>query len=92
MEAEVHYSGNDVAVPKIKKITNSLYNVKVEFDIPNCPAFGTTAIIDTGASTCCINKKVVPEEALELLTYNIFFNGLIKTASNSQAEAGLFPY
>lgn len=47
MEAEVHYSGNATAVPKIKKITNSLYNVKVEFDIPNCPAFGTTAIIDT---------------------------------------------
>ncbi|GKB98118.1 hypothetical protein Tco_0984255 [Tanacetum coccineum] len=44
------------------------YNVKVEFDIPDCTTFGTTAIIDTGASACCINKKVIPKEALEPLT------------------------
>ncbi|GJV41555.1 hypothetical protein Tco_1419995 [Tanacetum coccineum] len=50
IETEVHYSGNATASPKIRKITNQLYNVKVEFDIPNCTAFGTTAIIDTGAS------------------------------------------
>nr|GFA69381.1 RNA-directed DNA polymerase [Tanacetum cinerariifolium] len=50
--------------------------VEVEFDIPDCSAFGTTAIIDTGASTCCINKKVVPKEALEPLTDDVFFNGL----------------
>ncbi|GKF04646.1 hypothetical protein Tco_0035314, partial [Tanacetum coccineum] len=25
-----------------------------EFDIPNCTAFGTTAIIDTGASAYCL--------------------------------------
>ncbi|GJY54510.1 Orf y [Tanacetum coccineum] len=62
MEAEVHYSGNTTTAPKIRKITNQLYNVKVEFEIPNCPMFGTTAIIDTGASACCINKKVIPED------------------------------
>nr|GFB53784.1 RNA-directed DNA polymerase [Tanacetum cinerariifolium] len=50
--------------------------IKVDFDIPNCLTFGTTAIIDTGASTCCINKKVIPEEALEPLTHVVFFNGL----------------
>ncbi|GJT19819.1 Orf y [Tanacetum coccineum] len=68
IETEVHYSGNATTSPKIRKITNQLYNVKVEFDIPNCIAFGTTAIIDTGASTCCINKKIIPKEALEPLT------------------------
>ncbi|GKB39105.1 hypothetical protein Tco_0884047 [Tanacetum coccineum] len=68
MEAEVHYSGNITTAPKIRKITNQLYSVKVEFKIPNCPMFGTTTIIDTGASTCCINKKVIPEDALEPLT------------------------
>ncbi|GJV02804.1 Orf y [Tanacetum coccineum] len=47
-----------------------------EFDIPNCTAFGTTAIIDTGASACCINKRVIPEEALEPLTQTVVFNGL----------------
>nr|GFC29553.1 hypothetical protein LSAT_5X175041 [Tanacetum cinerariifolium] len=59
MEAEAHYSGSTTTAPKIRKITNQLYNVKVEFKIPNCPMFGTTAIIDTGASACCINKKVI---------------------------------
>ncbi|GJR29803.1 hypothetical protein Tco_1106035 [Tanacetum coccineum] len=71
MEAEVHHSGNTTTAPKLRKITNQLYNVKVEFEIPNCPMFGTTAIIDTGASACCINKKVIPEDALEPLTHII---------------------
>nr|GEV55789.1 retrotransposon protein, putative, Ty3-gypsy subclass [Tanacetum cinerariifolium] len=30
-----------------------------------------------GASACCINKKVIPEEALKPLTQIVFFNGLI---------------
>ncbi|GKD59684.1 RNA-directed DNA polymerase, partial [Tanacetum coccineum] len=82
VETEVHYFGNATAVPKIRKVTNQLYNVKVEFDIPNCKAFGTTAIIDTGASACCINKKVIPEEALEPLNQTVVFNGL-----NSRQQA-----
>nr|GEZ77529.1 RNA-directed DNA polymerase [Tanacetum cinerariifolium] len=82
MEAEAHYSENTTTAPKIRKITNQLYNVKVEFEIPNCPMFGTTAIIDTGASACYINKKVILEEALEPLTQTVFFNGL-----NSRQQA-----
>ncbi|GJX49226.1 Orf y [Tanacetum coccineum] len=82
VETEVHYSRNATTSPKIRKITNQLYNVKVEFDIPNCTAFGTTAIIDTGASACCINKKVIPKEALEPLTQIVVFNGL-----NSRQQA-----
>ncbi|GKF26845.1 hypothetical protein Tco_0082739, partial [Tanacetum coccineum] len=60
IEAEVYYSGNTTTTPKIRKVTNQLYNVKVEIEIPNCPMFGTTTIIDTGASACCINNKVIP--------------------------------
>nr|GEY53694.1 putative polyprotein [Tanacetum cinerariifolium] len=82
MEAEAYYSGSTTTAPKSKKITNQLYNVKVKFEIPSCPMFGTTAIIDTGASACCINKKVIPEEALEPLTQTVFFNGL-----NSRQQA-----
>nr|GFB37737.1 RNA-directed DNA polymerase [Tanacetum cinerariifolium] len=82
MEADAHYSGNTTTAQKIRKITNQLHNVKVEFEIPNCLMFGTTAIIDTGASACCINKKVIPKEALEPLTQTIFFNGL-----NSRQQA-----
>ncbi|GKF45033.1 Orf y, partial [Tanacetum coccineum] len=76
VEAEVYYSGNATTSPKVRKVTNQLYNVKVEFDILNCTAFGTTAIIDTGASACCINKRVIPEKALESLTHTVIFNGL----------------
>ncbi|GJT31406.1 RNA-directed DNA polymerase [Tanacetum coccineum] len=82
IETEVYYFGNATTSPKIRKITNQIYNVKVEFDIPNCTAFGTTAIIDTGASACCINKKVIPKEALEPLTQTVVFNGL-----NSRQQA-----
>nr|GFA24011.1 hypothetical protein AMTR_s00071p00160560 [Tanacetum cinerariifolium] len=82
MEVEAHYSRSTTTAPKIRKITNQLYNVKVEFKIPSCPMFGTTAIIDTWASACCINKKVIPEEALEPLTQTVFFNGM-----NSRQQA-----
>nr|GFB35602.1 TPA: orf y [Tanacetum cinerariifolium] len=82
MKEEAHYFGSTTTAPKIRKITNQLYNVKVEFEIPNCPMFGTTAIIDTGASACCINKKVIPKEALKPLTQTVFFNGL-----NSRQQA-----
>nr|GEV02810.1 ORFIII-like polyprotein [Tanacetum cinerariifolium] len=70
---------------EIKKLKTQLQKkeeVEVEFDISDCSAFGTTAIIDTGALACCINKKVVPKEALEPLTDNVFFNGL-----NSRQQA-----
>ncbi|GJU21610.1 Orf y [Tanacetum coccineum] len=56
--------------------------IEIEFDIPNYTAFGTTPIIDTGASACCINKKFIPKEALEPLTHTVFFNGL-----NSRQQA-----
>nr|GEZ67635.1 RNA-directed DNA polymerase [Tanacetum cinerariifolium] len=91
MEAEVHYSRNTTTAPKIRKITNQLYNVKVEFEIPSRPIFGTTAIIDTGASTCCINKKVIPEEALEPLTQIVFFNGLnLRQQATHRINQGFF--
>nr|GEX65813.1 ORFIII-like polyprotein [Tanacetum cinerariifolium] len=71
---------------EIKKLKAQLQKrkeeVEVEFDIPDCSAFRTNAIIDTGASACCINKKVVPKEALEPLTDDVFFNGL-----NSRQQA-----
>ncbi|GKC30627.1 Orf y, partial [Tanacetum coccineum] len=53
--------------------------------------FGTTAIIDTGASACCINKKVIPEEALEPLTQNVVFNGLnLRQQATHRIKQGYF--
>nr|GEV01958.1 RNA-directed DNA polymerase [Tanacetum cinerariifolium] len=82
MEVEVHYSGNTTTTSKIRKITNQLYNVKVEFEISSCLMSGTTTTIDTGASACGINKKVISEEALEAVTQSVFFNSL-----NSRQQA-----
>ncbi|GJX99940.1 RNA-directed DNA polymerase [Tanacetum coccineum] len=62
--------------------------VETEFDIPNCKAFGTTAIIDTGASACCINKKVIPEEALEPLNQTVVFNGLNSNSNGIEMLIG----
>ncbi|GJW64286.1 RNA-directed DNA polymerase [Tanacetum coccineum] len=46
------------------------------------PCIETETNIDTRASACCINKKVIPKEALEPLTHTVFFNGL-----NSRQQA-----
>ncbi|GJZ07195.1 RNA-directed DNA polymerase [Tanacetum coccineum] len=81
----------DAAKPKVRKVVNHLYNVTVEFDIPNCPFFKTKAIIDTGASSCFINKEVVPKKALELLTYSINVSGLnSKQPAEHKVKAGTF--
>ncbi|GJV73449.1 Orf y [Tanacetum coccineum] len=91
IETKVYYSGNATTSLKIRKITNQLYNVKVEFDIPNYTGFGTTAIIDTGASACCINKKVIPKEALEPLTQTVVFNGLnLRQQATHRIKQGYF--
>ncbi|GKG11553.1 hypothetical protein Tco_0342953, partial [Tanacetum coccineum] len=81
----------EVVKPKVRKVVNQLYNVTVEFDIPDCPFFKTKAIIDTGASSCFINKEVVPEEALELLTNSINVNGLnSQQPAKHKVKAGTF--
>ncbi|GJW78502.1 hypothetical protein Tco_0140184 [Tanacetum coccineum] len=38
--------------------------------------YSGNATANTRASTCCINKKVIPKEALEPLTQTVVFNGL----------------
>lgn len=48
-----------------KQIKNMLYNMHVEFEIYGIPRFKVRAILDTGATTCCIDKDSVPAEALE---------------------------
>ncbi|GKB00613.1 hypothetical protein Tco_0828606, partial [Tanacetum coccineum] len=83
--------GQDSSRSKTRKVVNHLYNVTVEFDIPNCPFFKTKAIIDTGASSCVINKEVVPEEALELFTNFINVNGLNSSQpAKHKIKGGMF--
>ncbi|GJU62047.1 hypothetical protein Tco_1243882 [Tanacetum coccineum] len=56
----------DAAKPKIRKVVNHLYNVTVEFDIPNCPFFKTKAIIDTDIASSLSIKRWGPNRSLEL--------------------------
>ena len=84
IESEVHHSMSTSEEPpmKIRKILNRLYNVTVEFEIPSVNTFRVNAILDTGATACCICKEVVPDHALEPLSNIVYFNGV-----NSQQPA-----
>ncbi|GKC72223.1 Orf y, partial [Tanacetum coccineum] len=81
-EAEIRYSSEEFPPLGNSQIARPFMEAEVESEIHNCPMFGTTAIIDTRASACCINKKVIPEDALEPLTQTVFFNDL-----NSRQQA-----
>ncbi|GJX14306.1 Orf y [Tanacetum coccineum] len=78
-ETEVQFSKEEF--PPFENSQTTSPFIEAEAHISETP-LQTTTIIDTGASTCCINKKVVPEEALEPLTQFVFFNGL-----NSRQQA-----
>lgn len=65
-----------------KFIKNMLYNIIVEIDIPGIQKFPLRAILDTGATTCCVDLKAVPAEALEENTFVVQFSGI-----NSQQTA-----
>ncbi|KAI3762449.1 hypothetical protein L1987_52879 [Smallanthus sonchifolius] len=81
--------GEQTKVCKI--INNQLYNVEVEFDIPNIKLFKVKAIIDTGATSCCINKSTVPVSSLETIERTVYFNGLnSRQPSNQKMKARNF--
>ncbi|XP_074560821.1 uncharacterized protein LOC141817011, partial [Curcuma longa] len=65
-------------------IKNMLYNLLVEIDIPGTPKFSLKAILDTGATTCCVDKNSVPASALEKNTFMVKFSGI-----NSQQTADM---
>ncbi|CDN68224.1 polyprotein [Grapevine Roditis leaf discoloration-associated virus] len=57
-------------------VKNMLYNFDIEFEIPDVPKFKVRAILDTGASTCCVNEGAVPKEAIEDSPYEVQLNGV----------------
>nr|WOJ52281.1 polyprotein [Fig badnavirus 1] len=79
---EVNYLGEDEKIlaagteEKKKFVKNMLYNFDIEFEIPDVSRFRVRAILDTGASTCCINEGAVPKEALEESPYEVQLNGV----------------
>lgn len=59
-----------------KLVKNMLYNMNIEFEIPDIPRFKVHAILDTGATTCCIDEDSVPSEALEQNSVVVHFSGI----------------
>lgn len=69
--------------PKLEKVVNPkkgvlkrLYKMKVTFDVPGIRRFEVQAILDTGATACCLDTKAVPEEAQEQNSYVTYFAGV----------------
>nr|AWK49042.1 ORF3 [Taro bacilliform CH virus] len=73
---------NELSPPK--KTRNMLYNLVLELNIPDVANFSIHAILDTGASTCCINAKAVPENAVEDSPFLASFSGINSKVSTSK--------
>ncbi|KAG6519393.1 hypothetical protein ZIOFF_022886 [Zingiber officinale] len=56
-----------------KSLLNRLYNMEIIFHIPGIPDTKVQAILDTGATKCCICKDALPEGAFEEKNYKVIF-------------------
>ncbi|KAJ3708598.1 hypothetical protein LUZ61_012303 [Rhynchospora tenuis] len=65
-----------------KRVLNRLYNIELVMEIPGVTKFKVQAILDTGATVCCIDEQAIPAEAMEPSVYPIQINGV-----NSQQTA-----
>nr|GMC59289.1 polyprotein [Ipomoea batatas] len=61
------------------ELNNRLYNMRVSIRIRGCPEFHVNAILDTGATVCCIEEARVPNEGLEDSRMIAQFTGLNST-------------
>ncbi|AAA03171.1 polyprotein [Cacao swollen shoot Togo B virus] len=69
-------------VRKPVKKGNMLYNLDVVLHIPEVGRpIKVKAILDTGATTCCININSVPQTAIEQNTFLVQFRGINSTQS-----------
>ncbi|XP_042406400.1 uncharacterized protein LOC121996478 isoform X1 [Zingiber officinale] len=77
------FSAEEASLPK--KRTNGLFNLEVEIYIPGIKEFKVHAILDTGATTCCIDQGSIPIEAIEDNTFVVNFSGInSKTTANKK--------
>ncbi|KAJ4714372.1 RNA-directed DNA polymerase [Melia azedarach] len=61
----------------------------VEVDIPGVPKFSLRAILDTGATVCCVDSKALPKEAIEDNTFEVHFRGInSKQSVNKKMKYG----
>ncbi|KAJ4812318.1 polyprotein [Rhynchospora pubera] len=75
---------------KGKRVLNRLYNIELTMEIPGVEKFKIQAILDTGATVCCIDQNAVPKEALEPSAYPIQINGVNSSQiANQKLKGGM---
>ncbi|KAJ1685927.1 hypothetical protein LUZ63_017317 [Rhynchospora breviuscula] len=75
---------------KGKRILNRLYNIELIMEIPGAEKFKIQAILDTGATVCCVDQSAVPKEALEPSAYPIQINGVNSSQiANQKLRVGI---
>ncbi|KAJ4816125.1 polyprotein [Rhynchospora pubera] len=75
---------------KGKRVLNRLYNIELTMEIPGVEKFKIQAILDTGATVCCVDQNAVPKEALEPSAYPIQINGINSSQiANQKLKGGM---
>ncbi|KAJ3698966.1 hypothetical protein LUZ61_002671 [Rhynchospora tenuis] len=65
-----------------RRVLNRLYNIELIMEISGVDKFKVQAILDMGATVCCIDEYVIPADAMKPSAYPIQINGV-----NSQQTA-----
>ncbi|KAJ4791359.1 polyprotein [Rhynchospora pubera] len=75
---------------KGKRVLNRLYNIELTMEISGVEKFKIQAILDTGATVCCVDQNAVPKEALEPSAYPIQINGVNSSQiANQKLKGGM---
>ncbi|KAF3772221.1 Polyprotein P3 [Nymphaea thermarum] len=70
-------------------VRNRLYNLELLIQIEGLPHFNIKAILDTGATTCCVDENSVPANSLEDSAYVASFTGVnSEQRSSKKLKAG----
>ncbi|KAJ1685823.1 hypothetical protein LUZ63_017213 [Rhynchospora breviuscula] len=91
MTEENEYISTQVPDPrKGRRVLNRLYNIELTMEIPGVEKFKIQAILDTGATVCCVDQSAVPKEALEPSAYPIQINGVNSSQiANQKLKGGM---
>ncbi|KAJ4798521.1 polyprotein [Rhynchospora pubera] len=75
---------------KGKRVLNRLYNIELTMEIPGVEKFKIQAILDTGATVCCVDQNAVPKEPLEPSAHPIQINGVNSSQiANQKLKGGM---
>lgn len=75
------YSSNERPIHRLYAMDVTIMNCSKEFKVK--------AILDTGATVCCINSRFLPKEAIETLSYTVNFNGInSRQSTNTKLKPG----